>query len=186
MTPSGRKQKGKTYENKIAADIHNFLLAKNEAYRNLYETLGNENLKPRRDASSGTFIGSLGDIDLGLAKKFFPFAIECKHWKILDLSLNSILSDKIKSLVTVWMDQALPKGRETGLLPLIVFKANRTEDFCFYDKNEVKLITINRFIKIDNWVMCLFSDFMVEVDIRIEAGERPFKGWKDSFFLKKE
>ena len=95
MKPSARKQKGKNYEEKIAASIHDNLILNNNEYRTLFETVGNDKLKPRRDSSSGNFVDSHGDIDLNLAKKFFPFSIECKHWKTLDLSLNSILGRKL-------------------------------------------------------------------------------------------
>lgn len=174
MSPSGAKQKGKKFEEKIAAEIHQSLMASNKEYRELFEAVANDNVKPKRDAASGNFKNSDGDVDLGMAKKYFPFSIEAKFWKSLDLGLNSMLQLKIKTIINVWHDQALPKSIETGLLPLIVFRANRTEDFCFFDKNVVKIIPLGRFIKLDNWIICLFKDFVNEVNRRVLTKEPPF------------
>ena len=174
MSPSNRKTKGKKYEEKIATDIQNFLMENNPEYRELYESVGNENLKPQRDASSGTFVRSQGDIELGLAMKYFPFSIEAKSWKTLDLSLNSLLNGKIKNLEGFWYDQALPNAIRSGLLPVVVFKANRTTDFAFYDKGKVPIIPTQRIIKIDNWILCLFSDFMKIANQKVLAKKPPF------------
>ena len=161
MTPSGRKQKGKTYETKIAEMIHSFLMEFNEEYKTLYESLGNENLKPQRDFASGNFKGSDGDIDLGLAKKFFPYSLEMKHHKDLDLSLNAILTGKISKLKGIWEEQVMPKVIETGLNPMIVFRANRTEDFCFIKTNHVKdLNKFNFHVRIDDFAIVRFKDFL--------------------------
>lgn len=174
MTPAGRKSKGKNYEDRIAKLIHEFLLLKNNEYRELFLSLNNDNLRPRRDSSSGNFVSSTGDIDLNLAQKFFPFSVECKAWKSLDISLDSLLSAKLKILEVIWKNQVLPAAEKTGLRPLIIFKGNRTKDFCFYDKNVCNIIPINRFIKIDNWILCLFDDFIFDVNERIILEKTPF------------
>lgn len=160
MKPSARRQKGKNYENKIADLIHTKLLQSDNEYQKLFESVGNDSLKPKRDYSSGNFIDSDGDIDLGLAKKFFPFSIECKNWKTLDLSINTLLQKKITSLTKVWTEQALPQASRRELTPLIVFKANRTENFCFYSTDYFKFVPKGKYIRIDHWVICLFDDFM--------------------------
>lgn len=174
MSPSGRKSKGKKFEEKIASDLHNFLTENNPEYKDLYEQVGNPRMKPQRDASSGTFVGSFGDIDLNVAFKFFPFSVECKSWKSLDLSINSLLKGKIKVLEGFWNEQALPNAERSGLLPLVVFKANRTDDFVFYDKNIVQAIPTRRLFKIDNWVVCLFQDFLVKVNKMVLEKKPPF------------
>lgn len=168
------KTKGNAFEKKIADKIHVKLLEKSEEYRILFESIGNEEIKPKRDSSSGANRVSLGDIDLGIAKKFFPLSIEAKNWKTLDLKLDSLMKRKFSSLIKIWGEQALPKGRSTGLLPIVVFKANRTNDFCFYDKNEVPLIPINNFTKVDNYIFCLFDDFLEEVIERVKNKKKPF------------
>ena len=175
MSPSNRKKKGKIFEEKIAADLHNFLIEHNPEYNKLFEQLGNDNnLKPKRDYSSGVFVDSQGDIDLRIAKQFFPFSIEAKAWKSLDLSINSLLKGKIKVLEGFWHDQALPNAERSGLLPLVVFKANRTDDFVFYDKNLVQAIPTRRLFKIDNWIVCLFQDFLVKVNSMVVEKKPPF------------
>jgi hypothetical protein len=153
MSPSARKQKGKVFEEKIAKKIHEHLMEYNQEYCNLYNSLGNENLKPKRDFSSGNFNNSDGDIDLGLAKKYVPFSIEAKHHKDLDLTLNAIMNGKISKLEGIWKEQVLPKAEETGLKPLIIFRANRTSDFCFmyfkdleYSEDFEKLIIIKKYV----------------------------------------
>lgn len=174
MGPKARKEKGKKYENYISDLIHTILLSKNENYRSLYEAVENDNLKPRRDYSSGNFVNSDGDIDLGVAKKFFPFSIECKHWAKLDITLNAIFKRKFSDLIKIWSEQALPKSIKTGLKPLVIFKANRTDDYVFYDKDRVQLIPINNFIKVDQWIICLFTEFLFTVDKRITEKLSPF------------
>lgn len=162
MTPSNRKTKGKKFEEKIADQIHNALIENISEYKILYESVGNNNLKPNRDTSSGNFLTSDGDIDLGIAKKYFPFSCECKHWKVLDLSINSLLKGQIGSLIKVWTDQALPRAKLTNLQPLIIFRANRTEDFVFFDK-QYDFVPTKKYIKIDDWIICLFSDFLEHI-----------------------
>lgn len=178
MSPSNKKTKGKVYETKVADEIHYKLMTLNAGYKALFEDIADDALRPKRDYSSGNFLDSHGDINLGLAKKFFPFSIECKHWKSLDLSLNAMMKSNLASLIKIWEEQVLPKSKETGLLPLLTFKANRTEDFVFYDKGALQMIPIGRFVKIDNWIICLLSDFINEANRRMLENERPFRDWK--------
>lgn len=163
MTPSQRKQKGKSYEDKIAKYLHKKLFEKYKGYKELFELVENPRLAPQRDFSSGTFVNSQGDIDLGIAKKFFPFSIECKHWKNLDLTINSILTKKITSLTKIWREQANRKAKEVGLHPLIIFKANYTKDFVFYDHGGMN-VTPPVHIQINNWIICLLDDFIMYKD----------------------
>lgn len=160
LTPSGKKSKGKKFETKIADSLHNYLMDNIPEYKNLYEQFNDPKLAPRRDASSGADLLSDADINLGIAKNFFPFAMECKDWKTLDLPLNAMMSDKIKILTTVWNDQAVPKCDGTDLTPLVVFKALRTKDYCFYDSTVIQLIPEDRFIKMGKYIICLWEDFM--------------------------
>lgn len=177
MTPSAKKAKGNKHESKIAEIIHYSLLSQNPKYRSLFEDLADDNLRPKRDYSSGNFLDSQGDVNLGLAKKFFPYSVECKDWKTLDLRLNALLKSNIKVLVNFWHEQCLPNAKKSSLFPLLVFKSNRTENFCFYDKDVVKLIPTSRFIKIDNWIICLLDDFISDVNRRMIENERPFRDW---------
>jgi hypothetical protein len=130
MSPSGRKAKGKKYEEKIANILHEMFMEHHKPYRALFEQVGNDELRPKRDFASGNMGGSHGDINLNLMKPFFPYSMECKHWASLDLSLNSMIKESIKSLKDVYDLQCVPKAFECGLTPLVVFSANRTKQFC--------------------------------------------------------
>lgn len=131
-----QKEKGKSFENKTAKFIHEYLFKNNEDYRALYETIGNVNVKPRREKSSGTAKDSDNDIDLGIALKFFPYSVECKHHKVVtDFTLNAIIDNKLSWLEKVFK-QAETHGNAKNLTPLIVFRGNYTVDFCAIKINE--------------------------------------------------
>lgn len=130
-----KKSKGKAFEKKVAAFIHTLLYSNVEEYKKLYDGLENVNLKPRRESSSGTVKDSDNDIDLGLALKFFPYSIECKHHKIIsDVSLNSLLSNKFSWINTVFK-QANTHAGFKKLTPLIIFRGNNTTDFIAFTMN---------------------------------------------------
>jgi len=171
---SMQKEKGKSFETKIANLIHEFLMEQVGEYKTLVETVNNKNLHPKRDFSSGTFTNSNGDIDLGLAKKFMPFSIECKHHKDLDLSIESIFKDKIKKIYTMWDDQVSPNANRAKLYPLLVFKANRTNEYAFFDVNKIDkfdLGKLKKYIKIEEKILCLFTDFLDVYFNKVEVNE---------------
>ncbi len=153
------KGKGKKYEDKIALILHKYFYTNFQPYKELFDSVGNPEVRPKRDSSSGTFKNSDGDIDLGLLKKFFPFSIECKHRKELNFPLNTFLSDSNKILSEIWKKQVIPKSEQNNLLPIIVFSANRTKIFCYFDKNIFTNLP-NRCIIIDDKIICLFEDMM--------------------------
>ena len=117
MKHGNRKQKGKKFEDLIAGKLHDILYESITEYRELYDLCDNETLKPKRDPSSGTFKISNGDIELGIAKKFFPFSIECKHNKEMNFSLNSILRNKLAMMWTIWDIQACPAAKRQRECP---------------------------------------------------------------------
>ncbi len=164
------RERGKKFEKRIAEKIHQACLTHNEEYKKLYETLENSELKPQRDSSSGTFARSTGDISLGLAQKFFPLCCECKDWKSLDLSIDSIFKEKIKSLTGIWNKQIIPAMNKARLSQgLLVFKAQRTLDYCFmpFDQYLAHIPFHNFTDKIDSilivnqkWVILKFDEFI--------------------------
>lgn len=167
MSPRGLKAKGKKYEDKIAAFLHTFFLEHSEAYKEIFEHVDNDELRPKRDFASGNLNGSHGDINLNLLKKWFPYAIECKHWKTLDLSLNSIIKGQIAALEKIWEEQCVPKAQECGLHPLIVFRANRTEDFALFRagaRNEEFLTDIwcsaYNFVRVNDFIIMNIKEFI--------------------------
>ncbi len=164
-TQRTRKERGKKYEKRIAEKIHQALLSNTEEYKHLFETLENPELKPQRDSSSGTFTRSTGDISLGLAQKYFPFCVEVKDWKSLDISLDSIFKKKIKSLTTIWEKQIVPASTKAGLTGLLVFKAQRTLDFCFIPIDQMVKLKLERedftaIIYSSMWVIMGFDEFL--------------------------
>jgi hypothetical protein len=152
------KVKGKGYEEKIAKILHEFFYNNYKPYKILYNTVDNENLKPQRDSSSGTFVRSDGDIDLGLLKKFFPVSVECKFRKDLDLSLNVILSGETK-IHKIYTEQAEPNAEKKGLIPIVVFKHNRSKNFVFVDKKYLQILPEN-YISSKNKVIMIFEEFL--------------------------
>lgn len=141
-----QKNKGKAFEEKTAKFIHEYLYKNIEDYKKLYDSIGNVNLKPRREKSSGTAKDADNDIDLGIAYKFFPYSIECKHHKVItDVTINALLDKKFSWLETV-MKQANTHATIKKLSPLIVFRGNRTIDFCclrIKDKPEIVNLVYN-------------------------------------------
>lgn len=155
------KTKGKSYETKIAKLLQKWFYENNMEYKSLFNMINNEDLAPKRDSSSGTFVSSSGDIELGLLKNFFPYSIECKHWKSLDLTLNQILKNDAKSVKDVFYNQCVPAANKKNLKPIVVFSANRTEIFCFLENNSFYKMP-KKFIMIDKCFICLFKDFLEE------------------------
>lgn len=165
MKPSNCKAKGKKFEEQIADKIHKYFLQHNEEYKKLFILAGNEQLKPKRDSSSGNFTNSNGDVELGLLRKFFPVSIECKHHKDLNLPLNLLLSDNIGKLFKIYFDQAVISAEKVGLLPIVVFKANYTKTFCFWHlpvfNLKLSFLDSVSYIKLGhNFVITLFEDFL--------------------------
>ena len=158
-----QKAKGKAFENKVADILHRFLMQNNDEYNKLVEMVDNDNLIPHRDFSSGVFAKSDGDIDLGLAKKYFPFSIECKHHKDLNLSIESVFKDKIKKVYEVWEQQLVPKANRAKLDPLLIFKANRTDIYCMFDITKIDVFLLgdlNKYMKMEDKIFCRFDDFL--------------------------
>ena len=161
-----QKDKGKKFENKIAEMIHKYLYDNVVEYQNLYEAMENVNLKPRREKSSGTAKEADNDIDLGLGMKFFPYSVECKHHKVVtEVTLNTILDEKFGWIDKV-MEQAETHGKIKKLTPLIVFRGNRTVDFCcmrLEDTLQIRDYTydVNNYVIYKNkYLICKFEELL--------------------------
>lgn len=130
------KTKGKTFETKVADFLHGTFYVNNSQYKDLFDSVGHNQIKPRRDSSSGTFKTSTSDIELGLLKNFFPYSVECKDWKTLDISIDAIAKGKIKVIVDIFEKQCKPVAEKSNLIPVVVFKANRTGWFLFTEEEK--------------------------------------------------
>lgn len=162
MVPGGGKVKGKSFENKVAKNIQKYLFDNSDKYRELCKLVNNEATFVKRDSSSGTFKDSDGDIHLGLAKEYYPYSIECKFHADLDLTISQMFK-KVPKLIKIWNDQVLVTSKRVELFPLLIFKSNRTKDFCMFDVTKIPFDY--RFCKFgpnfmfDNFIICLFDDF---------------------------
>lgn len=160
-----QKQKGKSYENKIADYLHDMLYAHVEEYKKFYNDFGNVNLKPRREKSSGTSKDADNDIDLGIASKWLNFSIECKHHKsVNEISLNAILDDKMSWLDKV-MQQAQTHADTKQLLPVAIFRGNRTKDFVCVNISDFPELFQNihliNYIVVKSFLILKLDDFMM-------------------------
>lgn len=134
---SKQKDKGKAFESKVARFIHASLYEYVEEYKTLFDSLGNVNLQPRREKSSGTCKDSDNDVDLGLGLKWFPFSVECKHNAgVNKISLNAILNNDVAFLHRT-MKQANRHATSKKLIPLIFFRGNFTMDMAAFNKDQI-------------------------------------------------
>lgn len=154
------KGKGKSYENKTAAKLHDLLMENSNWYLTTFKVLENDAIKPKRDASSGTYKDSDGDIALNLAKKIFPFSIECKHRRDLNLSIDQLLKNGGKLLRKVLDEQANGNAERAGLTPLIVFSGNRTGMYAYFDISILTKFPENYIMLEGEKVICFFEDFV--------------------------
>jgi hypothetical protein len=108
------KAKGSAFERNICKDISSaFKVEVQEVYRSI---------------NSGGHKDAFGDISMSaaLAKKF-PFSIECKFWKnvnLHDLFLPWAKMPKPKNRFRYWWTQCVRDAAKCGRTPLLVFKAN--------------------------------------------------------------
>jgi hypothetical protein len=157
---SRNKDKGKAFENKIAAFIHKKLYENVKEYHDLFDSLGNTNLRPRREKSSGTTKDCDNDVDMGLGLKFFPFSIECKHNAgVNKISISNILSGKCEFLYKT-MKQARRHADSKKLKPLIFFRGNFTENMVMFDVNDIPLVNNGKSrIFFDSFCVMTADDF---------------------------
>jgi len=137
------KIKGSAYEAKIAT-----LLSKEF------------NKEFRRVPLSGAIDYLKGDIWHPSDTAWFPYCIECKHYK--DIEWNNLLTAKSSNLFSFWT-QTL---REAGVMdkrPLLIFRWNRSKDFVAYDDH----ILVDSHIHINSFghsfKIALLSDWLVAV-----------------------
>lgn len=131
MTGKGAKNKGSTFERKIAVYLGKW-------YYNDPMALGRTRNSGARAHSSNVEPG-----DIGLVKdeyEFFPIAVECKHRK--DFLLDTILQGKCL-LLDAWQQliEELNKCL-TSKLPIVIAKTNRRPNLCMVDEKLFSLLHI--------------------------------------------
>jgi hypothetical protein len=133
MKGRSKKQKGKRFEEKIAALIYDKYLKHIPEYTKFIESIDNPNIKklfiPTRDFASGASNRLNSDIDLSIGFKYFPFLIECKKWKSLDYKLHFLLSlktvdDVMNTALGKVYSSVEGKSLDMGLYPMVVFEYN--------------------------------------------------------------
>lgn len=119
----GGKRKGSSFERKTMRQIilafAKFNVASTDAFRSIL---------------SGGHKESFGDISLSPAlAKLFPFSVECKHWRVVDIYQNFCQFDKMGKACKLkkWWQQTLEGAKKSGQLkPLLVFKSNNKRTLC--------------------------------------------------------
>ena len=163
MKPAIRRAKGKSYEKKISELLHKFIYENVVEYRELFDDIGNDNLKPKRDTSSGNFVNSDNDIDLGLAKKYFPFSIECKHHaSVGKMTITTIFKNDI-SFIRKTMKQAKTHAEKCKLIPLIIMRGNYTSDIVIIENTSELLNKVTRcstIILVDDLIIVELNEFL--------------------------
>jgi hypothetical protein len=176
MKGRSKKQKGKRFEEKIAALIYDKYLKHIPEYVKFIETIDNANIKklflPTRDFASGASNRLESDIDLSICFKYFPFLIECKKWKSLDYKLHFLLSlENTNSIMDTTLGKVYlsieNKSVNSGLYPMVVFEYNYGTPLYFTRLTYIDLFLGNyvftsteEYIK-NNPVFLFFNEFII-------------------------
>ena len=137
------KAKGSAYEQKIAM--------------RLTSEFGKEF---RRVPLSGSIDYLKGDIWTPRDTAWWPYAIECKHYK--NIEWNNLLTSKTTDLLQFWR-QAVREAEVMDKKPLLIFRWNRSKDFVAFNDNlkvdfyiEVKSFgCCFKVTKLDDWLTCI-------------------------------
>lgn len=107
------KAKGSAYEQKVAT--------------RLTKEFG---VEFRRVPLSGSIDYLKGDIWTPHDTAWWPYAIECKHYK--DIEWNNLLTSKTTDMLQFWR-QAVREAEVMNKKPLLIFRWNRSKDFVGFD-----------------------------------------------------
>ena len=141
---------------------HNKSKAKGTAYEQKIATrLSNEfDVEFRRVPLSGSIDYLKGDIWTPHDTAWWPYAIECKHYK--DLQWNNLLTSKTTDILNFWR-QTVRESEVMKKKPLLIFRWNRSKDFVAFDDDLVVpfYIEIKSFgchfkvTKLDDWLYAI-------------------------------
>jgi len=121
------KAKGSAYEQKIATRLSSEF-----------------NKEFRRVPLSGAIDYLKGDIWTPHDTAWWPYAIECKHYK--DIEWNNLLTSKTTDILQFWR-QAVREAEVMKKNPLLIFRWNGSKDFVAFDDD----IKVNFFIEIKSF-----------------------------------
>ena len=138
-----------TNKSKIKGGIYEAKIAKL-----LTKELGKEF---RRVPLSGSIDFMKGDVFVPSDTAWFPYVIECKHYK--ELNFTNLLTAKSNELYSFWA-QVQEEAKTMDKLPLVIFRWNRSKDYVLFDSDlEVKdFIHVNCFCK--SFKIALLSDWV--------------------------
>lgn len=111
----------------------------------------------RRVPLSGALEWMKGDIIVIEDTAWFPYTIECKHYK--DLEWNNFLTAKTSDIHNFWR-QTLREAKVMNKKPLLVFRWNRSKDYVAYDDD----IQVASFVQVkaygNEFKISLLSDWL--------------------------
>ena len=137
------KIKGSAYEAKIA-----LLLSKE---------FGKEF---RRVPLSGAIDYLKGDIWMPHDTAWFPYCIECKHYK--EIEWNNLLTSKTTDMYSFWA-QTIREADVMHKKPLLIFRWNRSKDFVAYSDE----VIVDNYIEIksfgNQFKIALLSEWLMAI-----------------------
>jgi hypothetical protein len=143
MAHNKSKAKGSAYEQKIAT--------------RLTSEFGKEF---RRVPLSGAIDYLKGDIWTPHDTAWWPYAIECKHYK--NIEWNNLLTSKTTDMLEFWR-QAVREGEVMKKKPLLIFRWNRSKDFVAFNDD----IIVSPYIKVESFgcefKVSLLSDWITAI-----------------------
>lgn len=134
------KAKGSAYEQKVAT--------------RLTKEFG---VEFRRVPLSGSIDYLKGDIWTPHDTAWWPYAIECKHYK--DIEWNNLLTSKTTDMLQFWR-QAVREAEVMNKKPLLIFRWNRSKDFVGFDDDTEVLSYIEVKSFGCNFKVCLLDDWL--------------------------
>jgi hypothetical protein len=137
------KIKGSAYEAKIA------LLLSKEFEKEF-----------RRVPLSGAIDYLKGDIWMPHDTAWFPYCIECKHYK--DVEWNNLLTAKTTDMYSFWA-QTVREAAVMHKKPLLIFRWNRSKDFVAYSDE----VIVDNYIEIksfgNQFKIALLSEWLMAI-----------------------
>lgn len=98
----------------------------------------------RRVPLSGAIEYLKGDIWTPHDTAWWPYCIECKHYK--ELEWNNLLTAKSTTILQFW-EQAVREAKVMNKKPLLIFRWNRSKDFVAYDDD----IEVENYIEVKSF-----------------------------------
>jgi hypothetical protein len=98
----------------------------------------------RRVPLSGALEWMKGDIMCIVDTAWFPWCIECKHYK--EINFNSLLTAKSADMYSFW-EQTQREALVMEKKPLLIFRWDRSKDFVAYDDD----IIVESFMEVNSF-----------------------------------